>query len=72
MFDVIERRVTGVWSLSFADDIGLITPGYSVREVCNKLQEAAKVAIEWGNDNVVQFDAGKTEAVLLTASAAGS
>jgi len=24
------------------------------------------VAIEWGHDNVVQFDAGKREAVLLT------
>jgi len=66
VFDVIEKRVTGVRSLSFADDIGLLVPAYSVKEVCDKLQEAAKVAIEWGHDNVVQFDAGKTEAVLLT------
>ena len=66
VFDTIERRVNGIQCLSFADDIGLLTPGYSVREVCNKLQEAAKVAIEWGHDNAVQFDAGKTEAVLLT------
>lgn len=66
VFDMIERRVTGIQSLSFADDIGLLAPGYSVRKVCDKLQEAAKVAIERGLDNVVQFDAGKTEAVLLT------
>ncbi|ODM20373.1 hypothetical protein SI65_03426 [Aspergillus cristatus] len=66
VFEVIERSVTGIQSLSFADDIGLLASGYSVKEVCDKLQKAAKVAIEWGHDNVVQFDAGKTEAVLLT------
>lgn len=66
VFNAIERRVNGIQCLSFADDIGLLASGYSVREVCNKLQEAAKVAIEWGHDNAVQFDAGKTEAVLLT------
>jgi len=66
VFGMIERRVIGVQFLSFADDIGLLAPGYSVREVCDKLQGAAKVVIEWANDNVVQFDAGKkTEAVLL-------
>ena len=66
VFDVIERSVAGIQSLSFADDIGLLASGHSVKEVCDKLQKAAKVAIEWGHDNVVQFDAGKTEAVLLT------
>ena len=66
VFDVIERNVTGAQSLSFADDIGLLAPGHSVREVCEKLQKAAKAAIEWGHDNAVQFDAGKTEAILLT------
>ncbi|ODM15132.1 hypothetical protein SI65_09371 [Aspergillus cristatus] len=65
VFDVIERRVNGIQCLSFADDIGLLAPGYSVREVCNKLQEAAKVAIEWGQGNVVQFDAEKTEATCM-------
>ena len=66
VFEVIERSVTGIQSLSFADDIGLLASGHSVKEVCDKLQKAARVAIEWGNENVVQFDAGKTEAVLLT------
>ncbi|ODM21122.1 hypothetical protein SI65_04175 [Aspergillus cristatus] len=66
VFDVVERSVAGVQSLSFADDIGLLASGHSVKEVCEKLQKAAKVAIEWGHGNMVQFDAGKTEAVLLT------
>ncbi|ODM14511.1 hypothetical protein SI65_10133 [Aspergillus cristatus] len=65
VFDVVEG-MAGVQSLSFADDIGLLASGHSVKEVCDKLQKAAKVAIEWGHDNVVQFDAGKTEAILLT------
>ena len=65
VFDAIERGVNGIRCLSFADDIGLLASGHSVKEVCDKLQKAAKVAIEWGHDNVVQFDAEKTEAILL-------
>ena len=66
LFDVIESSVAGVQSLSFADDIALLASGHSVKEVCCKLQKSVKVAIEWGHDNMVQFDVGKTEAVLLT------
>ncbi|ODM14581.1 hypothetical protein SI65_09926 [Aspergillus cristatus] len=66
VFETIKRSVTGIQSLSFADDIVLLASGYSVKEVCDRLQEAARVAIEWGHGNVVQFNAGKTEAVLLT------
>ena len=65
VFDTIERTVPGIQALSFADDIGLLAPGHSVQEV-SKLQEAAKVAIEWGQSNMVQFEAAKTEAVLFT------
>jgi len=36
VFDAIERRVNGIQCLSFADDIGLLALGYSVREVCDK------------------------------------
>ncbi|KAJ5453717.1 uncharacterized protein N7458_004673 [Penicillium daleae] len=66
MFDVIERAVPGVRLLSFADDVGFLAPGYSVQEACQKLQEAARVAIDWGESNLVQFEAKKTEAVLFT------
>jgi ribonuclease HI len=66
VFDIIERAVPEVQALSFADDVGLLAPGYSVQETCIKLQEAAKVAIEWGRSNEVQFEAEKTEAVLFT------
>lgn len=65
VFDAIERSMVGIQSLSFADDIGLLVSGHSVKEICDKLQKAAKVAIEWGHDDAVQFDTGKTEAILL-------
>ena len=66
VFDVIERSVPGVRPISFADDMGLLAPGRSVEDVCRKLQEAARIAIEWGQSNLVQFEAEKTEAVLFT------
>ena len=66
VFDEIERTIPGVHALSFADDIGLLAPGYSVQEACKQLQQAAKVAIDWGCRNMVQFDAEKTEAALFT------
>lgn len=66
VFEVIERNVAGIQCLSFADDIGLLASGHSVKDVCDKLQKAAKAAIEWEHDSVVQLDAGKREAVLLT------
>lgn len=66
VFNEIERRVPGVHTLSFADDIGLLAPEYSVQETCLNVQEAAKLAIDWGRRNMVQFDAEKTEAALFT------
>jgi ribonuclease HI len=66
VFQAIEDRVPGVRPLSFADDIGLLSQASSVDEVCQKLQLAGEVAIEWGTANGVQFDPGKTEAALFT------
>ena len=66
IFDTIEEAVPEIQLLSFADDIGLLAPGYSVQEVCEKLQRAPQVAIDWGEKNFVQCEAKKTEAVLFT------
>ena len=71
VFNEIERRVPGVHTLSFADDIGLLAPEYSVQETCLNVQEAAKLAIDWGRRNMVQFDAEKTEAALFTRKRGG-
>lgn len=52
--------------LGIADDIGLIALGSSVDQACQQLQQAGETAITWGQNNAVQFDAEKTEAVLFT------
>ena len=62
----IETAVPGVRGLSFVDDQGLVTAASSVKEACRTLQHAAKVAIDWGVENGVQFDPGKTEAAFFT------
>jgi hypothetical protein len=62
----IENTVPGVRGLSFMDDQGLVTAANSVKEACKTLQHAAKVAIEWGVENGVQFDPNKTEAAFFT------
>ncbi|KAL1978972.1 hypothetical protein VTN96DRAFT_7858 [Rasamsonia emersonii] len=66
VFRAIEAAVPGIRALSFADDIGLIALGSSVDQACQQLQQAGENAITWGQNNAVQFDAEKTEAVLFT------
>lgn len=44
VFDVVERSITGVQPLSFVDDIALLASGHSVKDACEKMQKAAKVA----------------------------
>jgi len=66
VFQAIDQAVTGIQSLSFADDKGLVASGRSVQEVCQQLEQAAAIAIQWGYNHAVQFDAEKTEAVLFT------
>jgi hypothetical protein len=66
IFQAIEEAVPGIQALSFADNIGLTIAASSVAQACTKLQEAGEVALEWGIQNLVQFDAEKTEAVLFT------
>ena len=62
----IETAVPGVKSLSFVDDQGLVTAARTVKEACKALQRAAKIAVEWGVENGVQFDPDKTELAFFT------
>ena len=62
----IEAAIPGVRGLSFVDDQGLVTAASSISEACRILQRAAKVAVDWGVENGVQFDPGKTEAAFFT------
>jgi len=66
VFKAIESEVPEARALSFADDIGIVTSGSSVRQICDRLQKAAGAAEAWGHTNATQFDIVKTEAVLFT------
>jgi ribonuclease HI len=66
VFHAIEETVPGVQALSFADDLGMVVSASSVAQACERLKQAGEAAIDWGVQNVVQFDAEKTEAVLFT------
>ena len=62
----IETAVPGVKGLSFVDDQGLVTAARSIKEACKALQRAAKIAVDWGVENGVQFDPDKTELAFFT------
>jgi ribonuclease HI len=53
-------------TLSFADDIGIIAVGSSVRDITKILEAAGLEAIQWGLLNKIGFEVDKTEAVLFT------
>jgi len=65
IFDVMEQAATGISRLSFVDDIGWLVEGNGEEEVAAKLSEAAAAAMEWGRNNGVAFDPGKTEAAMF-------
>jgi hypothetical protein len=66
VFRAIEAAVPEIQALSFADDLGMLVAASSVTQVSEQLQRAGEAAIAWGQDNAVQFDREKTEAVLFT------
>jgi len=65
IFDEVERAAPGISGLSFVDDIGWLAEGKGEEEVAAKLSEAAVAAMEWGRNNRVAFDQGKTEAAMF-------
>ena len=65
IFDAVERAAPGIRGLSFVDDIGWWAEGRNDKEVATKLLEVATAAMEWGWENGVAFDQGKTEAAMF-------
>ena len=62
----VEKAVSEMESLFFIDDMSMLATASSVNWVCEILQRAAEVAVEWGQMNAVKFDEEKTEAILFT------
>jgi len=61
----VEKTAPGISGLSFVDDIGWWAVGRNDGEVAARLSEAAAAAMEWGRNNGVAFDQGKTEAAMF-------
>jgi hypothetical protein len=65
VFDQVEQK-TGATGLSFIDDISWIVLGNNIKEITEILEECGKITMEWAQQNAVEFDAAKTEAILFT------
>src|SRR5437667_12429428 len=53
---------------SYSDDITIIVASKSIKENCNKLHNAAKSLVDWGDSHNVQFDVKKTELIHFDSS----
>jgi hypothetical protein len=65
VFDQVEQK-TGATGLSFIDDISWIVSGNNIKEITEILEECGKIAMEWAQQNAVEFDGAKTAAILFT------
>jgi hypothetical protein len=66
VFQVIESAVPEILALSFTDDLSMLVAASSVTQISEQLQHTGEAAIAWEQDNAVQFNREKTEAVLFT------
>ena len=48
------------------DDVTWFVEGSSIQEVREQLEWCAEESLRWAEDNAVQFEVSKTEAVLLS------
>src|SRR6266480_3145606 len=65
IFKVVKKAVP-TKSFFFINDLEFVVSAESVSQTCERLQQAEEVAIEWGQNNAVLFDAEKIEAMLFT------
>jgi ribonuclease HI len=63
---VVEGRVKGIKALSFVDDVTWLAIGKDIGEVVEKLERCAAVSQEWAQQNAVEFESEKSEAVLFS------
>lgn len=52
VFGKVEMRILSIRYLSFMDDLGFLTAGHSANYVRKILDEARKIALEWGSSNI--------------------
>jgi ribonuclease HI len=56
---------TGAVEISFLDDLSWIASGANVTEIVETLEKCAKITTQWVEQNAVEFDIAKTEAILF-------
>ena len=66
VFGQVEENLPGVVSLSFINDLGFIALGTSMKEIAKTLKKVSKVVLQWGKENAVIYNTGKTELVLFS------
>lgn len=65
IFEHVKKKVAGMVSLSFVDNLGFIASEISAEEVAKTLYKVSKLVLEWGAKNAVTYDTPKTKLVLF-------
>lgn len=66
LFPWLEEQHSGLQSISFVDDLGLVLSCDSLDEGVQELEGMAEHAIEWGTANKVEFEVSKTEVLVFS------
>jgi ribonuclease HI len=64
VFEEVEDEA-GTAAITSVDDLSWIASGANVMEIAETLEKCAKISTRWAEQNTVQFDITKTEAILF-------
>ena len=66
VFEQVEKKLPGIVSMSFIDDLGFIASEVSAKEIAKTLEKVRKIVLKWGEKNAMTYDTVKTELVLFS------
>jgi hypothetical protein len=66
MFQWLEDRHPRLKTISFVDDVGLVTECHDLEDGTGQLERIARDAIQWGTENKVEFEVSKTEVLIFS------
>lgn len=66
IFSHIEEKLTDIIYVSFINNLGFLTFGYTISIMGKLLEKAGKIVLEWMANNSVTYDISKTEVVLFS------
>ena len=69
-FLFLERKIRGIRTPSYIDDLGLFTCSKSIRKNCRDLKAAMKEILSFQESHLIQFDMEKTELIHFFSSSA--